>query len=71
MQFVVSEKFYFEWLVQFVVFEKNYKCLFIPNCTRKIYMKKYKIAPLTNREALNVHCSVVKHAGSGYSTKEV
>ena len=36
-----------------------------------IHMKKYEIAPLTNREALTVHCSVVKHAGSGYSTKEV
>ena len=24
------------WRVQFVLFEKFYECLFIPNCTRKI-----------------------------------
>ena len=45
--------------------EKSYDYVII------IYMKKYEIAPLTNREALTVHCSVLKHAGSGYSTKEV
>ena len=32
MQFEVFEKIYFEWLVQFMVFEKIYKCLSIPNC---------------------------------------
>ena len=26
---------------------------------------------LTNKEALTVLCSVIKHAGSGWSTKEV
>ena len=26
---------------------------------------------LTNREAFTVLCSVIKHVGSGYSTKEV
>ena len=36
--------------VQFVIFEKIHKCLFIPNCTRKIiwlrinkYMETYEI----------------------------
>ena len=27
--------------VQFVVFEKIYKCLFIPNCTRKIISLRF------------------------------
>ena len=45
--------------------EKSYDYIII------IYMKKYEIAPLRNREALTVLCSVVNHAGSGYSTKEV
>ena len=48
--------------VQFVVFEKIYKCLFIPNFTRKImwlriiiYMKKYQIAYHNYAEAKNAH----------------
>ena len=36
-----------------------------------IPQKKKVIAQLTNREALTVLCSVVKHAGSSQSTKEV
>ena len=35
------------------------------------WKKKRCMYHLTNREALTVLCSVVKHAGSGQSTKEV
>ena len=35
------------------------------------WKKKRSMYHLTNREALTVLCSVVKHAGSGQSTKEV
>ena len=48
--------------VQFVVFEKIYKCLFIPKFTRKImwlriiiYVKKYQIAYHNYAEAKNAH----------------
>ena len=49
-------------LVQFVVFEKIYKCLFIPNCTRKIMFlrinnihEKYEIAYHNYAEAKRAH----------------
>ena len=64
MQFVVFEKIYNAYLFQ-IAQEKSFDYVII------IYMKKYEIAPLTNRETLTVLCSVVKQAGSGYSTKEV
>ena len=48
--------------VQFVVFEKIHKCLFIPNFTRKImwlriiiYMKKNEIAYHNYAEAKHAH----------------
>ena len=54
--------------LQFVVYERIYKCLFIPNCMRKImwlcinkYMKKYEIAYHNYAEAnpaSDVVCSV-------------
>ena len=65
-----------------VIWKLSYQFSFRAHCVHKWHGQSsllainYSSTPiqkpyLTNREALTVLCSVVKHAGSGQSTKEV
>ena len=59
--------------VQFVVFEKNYKCLFIPNCTKKIMWlcinnihEKYEIAYHNYAEAEGTSSTKLIYSNSAF-----
>ena len=60
--------------VQFVVFEKIYKCLFIPNCTRKSFhyvlitsMKKYEIGYHNCAEAKRATSAKIIYSNRAFS----